>query len=171
MKILFYIFLILFSINSVFSQNKAVDAIINKYSDNDGFKAVSMNDPAVMIAQNESGNAAEVAKNMLEGIKTVKTISYKGSGGKLSDQGKNFISEIEKFSPGDNFNEIMSLNEGKSKIRSLIRKSGDKVNEFVMIVSSDTESTLIWLNGDINLKNVSNIGKILLQLRGNKSSK
>lgn len=153
---------------SLSAQNKAVDGVINKYSDADGFKAVSINDPGNMIAKNESGNNAEVAKNMLDGIKTIKSLSYKPVSDKVSELGKSFNNELEKFNPGDGFVEIMSLTEGKSKIKSLIRKNGEKVTEFVMIVSSDNESTLIWLNGDINLKNVSNIGKILMQLKSAK---
>jgi hypothetical protein len=85
--------------------------------------------------------------------------------GKVSDEGKNFSSEIAKINAGEGFIEIMSLNEGRSKVKSLIRKSGDKVVEFIMVVAGENESTLIWMNGDINLQNVTNIGRIL-QLRG-----
>jgi len=167
MKFYIYILFIFLSFSlTLNAQNKSIDALISKYSDMDGFKAVVMNDPANVIMQNESGEEADLAKDLLKGIKIIKIVSYKPVAGKVSDNGKNFSSEIAKLSLGDGFTEIMSLNEGKSKIRSMIRKSGEKVSEFVMIVAGETESTIIWLNGEINLQNVGNIGKIL-QFRGN----
>lgn len=163
----FYIlFLFSFLITQGFAQNRAVDAVISKYSSVDGFKSVIMSDPASVLMQNESGENAELSKDLLKGIKTIKALSYKSIPGKVSDEGKNFNNEIRKFNAGDGFTEIMSLSEGNSKVKSLVHKSGDKVTEFVMIVSGENEAALIWINGDINLQNVINIGKIL-QLRGN----
>lgn len=155
-KILYIIFFFIFSISFAFSQNKSVDSFFSKYSDIEGFKAVVMNDPASVL----SGDEAELTKDLLKGINTIKALTYK-SPGKLSDDGKNFSSELSKFNAGEGFSEIMSLNEGRSKIKSLIKKSGDKVSEFIMIVAGESESTLIWINGDINLQNVSSIGRML----------
>lgn len=146
---------------SLFSQNKSVDALFGKYSNLDDFKSVVMNDPASVLQQSGNGSSNELTKDLLKGIETIKALTYKPEKGKVSDAGKNFSSELSKFSAGDGFVEIMSVNEGKSKIKSLIRKSGDKVTEFIMLVAGESESTLIWINGDINLKNVSNIGRIL----------
>jgi len=148
-------------LTSAFAQNRNVESLLSKYKDKEGIKVVSMSDPGVFIAERESAQNAEAVKSILDGIKTIKTISFKTTGAKSNEVGKNFSVELEKFNPGDGFSEIMSLTEGKSKIKSLIRKNGDKVSEFIMIVAGESESTLIWLNGDINLKNVREIGKIL----------
>lgn len=161
MKIYFYIIFFFFTlINILNAQNKAVDDLISKYTDKEGFKAVVMNDPASVILQNKSGDEANLAKEMLKGIKTIKTISY-NSIGKANDNCKKFNSDILKFNPGENFVELFSINEGKTKIKSLVRKSGEKVTEFVMLIADENEPTIIWLNGDINVSNISNIGKIL----------
>jgi len=160
-RYLYILFISLLFTISAFSQNKSVDAIFGKYSDLDGFKAVVMNDPGSVLMQSESGEEAELSKDLLKGIKTIKALTYKASQGKVSDEGKNFSAELAKFNAGEGFNEIMSVNEGRSKIKSIIRKSGDKVTEFIMVVAGDGESTIIWINGDINLQNVSKIGRIL----------
>jgi hypothetical protein len=163
-KLIYILFFFLFTILVAFSQNNNVDSFFEKYSNLSDFKAVVMNDPASVIMQNESGDEADISKDLLKGIKTIKALTYKSAKDKVSPDGKNFSSELAKFNAGEGFTEIMSLNEGHSKIKSIIRKSGDKVTEFIMIVAGANESTLIWINGDINLKNVANIGR-LLQLR------
>lgn len=167
---LIYIFIItIFSVCSLMAQNKPVDALFNKYSDSEGFKAVIMNDPASVLKQNETGESADVIRDLLRGIRTIKALTYKSTQGKVSDNGKNFSSELAKFNAGDGYSEIMSLNEGRSKVKSIVRKTGDKFTEFIMVIAGESESTLIWIEGDnINIQNVSNIGKIL-QLKGDKS--
>ncbi|MDX9790153.1 MAG: DUF4252 domain-containing protein [Candidatus Kapaibacterium sp.] len=158
----FYIlFLFLSATGFAFAQNKAVDSFISKYSDKDGFKAVVMNDPASLILKNQSGEKAEVTKDLLKGIKTIKALTYKCENNKLSDDGKAFSSELTKFNPGDGFTELMSMKEGKNFVKSLVHKQGEKINEFVMVVAGESESTLIWINGDIDLQKIANIGKIL----------
>lgn len=162
MKFNFYIIFFFFSISFILNaQNKAVDEIFNKYADSEGFKAVVMSDPASVLLKNKSNEESELARDLLKGIKTIKTIAYKPDEGKPNQKGKNFCRDIAKFNPGNSFTEIFSLNEGKVRIKSMVNKSGDKVSEFVMIISGENESTLIWLNGDINVQSIGNIGRLL----------
>ncbi|MBX3043498.1 MAG: DUF4252 domain-containing protein [Candidatus Kapabacteria bacterium] len=167
-KYLYILFIFSFTF-SVYSQNRAVDTFFGKYGNAQDFKSVIMNDPASVLMQNESGEAAELGKEMLKGINTIKALSYKPSKGNLSEEGKNFVNELAKFQATDGFAEIMSINEGKNTVKSMVKKSGDKVVEFIMIVAGESESSLIWINGDINLQNVANIGR-MLQLKGNEKS-
>ena len=163
-RFLYIVIVFLFCSIGLSAQNRVIDGFMAKYSNTAGFSSVSMNEPSI-IMQNETGDEAEIGKDMLKGIETIKSLTYKPVQGKVSDEGKSFSSEIAKINAGEGFIEIMSLNEGRSKVKSLIRKSGDKVVEFIMVVAGENESTLIWMNGDINLQNVTNIGRIL-QLRG-----
>ncbi len=170
-KLLYILFFFLFSIMVAFSQNKNIDALFGKYSNLTDFKAVVMNDPASVILQNESGEVAEANKDLFKGIKTIKALTYKNTLDKVSQDGKNFSSDLTKFNAGDGFTEVMSLNDGHSKVKSMIRKSGDKVTEFIMVVAGESESTVIWINGDINLQNVANIGRMLQMKDSEKPSR
>ena len=73
--------------------------------------------------------------------------------------GGKFQKELMQILPKTNYKELMIIKEGKQDIRFLIREEKNKISELVMIVTGQGEPVLIFLEGDINLKNISKLSK------------
>lgn len=72
-----------------------------------------------------------------------------------------FDQEITTLIKSNNYKELMIVKEGKETIKFLINEKNDKISEFLMSVIGDGNSVLIFLQGDINLKQISKLSKTM----------
>ncbi len=144
-----------------FAQNESVDKLIEKFGSKEGFTTVSLKDPAIMLADISDVKDAGALKNALQGIDNMKMLSFSREKSKNPAEGLIFVRDIRKFDPGQGFSTIMSMNDKENNIKVMVKRSGEKVTDFVLTVASPQDAVLIWMNGTINLKQISTIGKLL----------
>ncbi|RLD84879.1 MAG: hypothetical protein DRJ07_04345, partial [Bacteroidetes bacterium] len=73
--------------------------------------------------------------------------------------GGKFQKELLQILPKTNYKDLMIIKEGRQDIRFLIREENSKISELVMIITGEDDPVLIFLEGDINLKNISKMSK------------
>lgn len=71
--------------------------------------------------------------------------------------------EKELFSklPKSIYKELMIIKDGGETIKFLINEKNNKISEFLMVVYGESEPVLIFLEGDINLKQISKLSKTM----------
>jgi hypothetical protein len=145
------------------AQNKVIDNIFGKYAKKSGFSSVHIKDPAKTLPSANKRNSKEL-KEVLEGVKNLKILSYDKDKSHNTNEGDNFAKDLANLKPGDGFQEVVSVQETEGFVKMMIRKSGDKVTDLLMISSANTQLNLILISGDLDLAKLTNASKILSNL-------
>lgn len=74
---------------------------------------------------------------------------------------RSFDSEISSLLPKNDYKELMIIKEGKQTVKFLINEKNNKISEFLMIVYGEGDPVLIFLEGDIDLKQVAKLSKTM----------
>lgn len=144
-----------------YAQIESLDKLIEKFGSKEGFTTVNLSDPAVMLSEMSDVKDAGALKNALQGVDNLKVLSFAKGKSKNPGEGLLFIKDVRKFEPGAGFSTIMNMNDKDNNIRIMVKKNGDKITDFVMTSASPQDAVIIWMNGSINLKQISTIGRLL----------
>jgi hypothetical protein len=55
------------------------------------------------------------------------------------------------------YEELMAVKEGKDETKFLIRQNGDRISELLVITGGPGDNTLISIQGDLDLKSLSEL--------------
>lgn len=137
------------------AQNSPVDEMFQKYSDKDGFTVVSISSRMLGMFAN-SDTDAEGADNIMRSLKSVRILSV---GDSLLNLKLNFYTELSKKLDLSAYEELMGVKEGQNVTKFLIRQHGDRISELLVITGGPNGNSLISIQGDMNLKNISDLSK------------
>lgn len=157
--IVFTTFFIAYSFFAI-AQPKSVIDIFNKYSGKEGFTSITLDDPSSMISEIPAKGDKQGLKNLLEKTQGIRILTYHEKD-KKSNLGREFVNDLKSMLPIEGFKEFLSVNE-EGKLVKMLNKKGtkDDTNEFLMLVINEDESVLIWIQGNINTKDIEKIDKI-----------
>ncbi len=139
---------------SIMAQESLINKYFEKYSNDDNFTKVTINQKMFSLFANFEGGTEEetefmVAISKLEGLKILVADSI-GSSAKMF---KIAAADIEKAG----YEELMSVTDAEENVKfSIIEKNGI-VSELIMLVGGKEEFVLMSLYGEINLKDISKI--------------
>jgi hypothetical protein len=139
------------------AQESPLNKIFDKYSGQEGYTSVYitsyMFDLFAKVAQEEAADFEHVTKG-LEAIKIL-TVSSDLSAEKRAS----FYHEIKNALPPSVYKDFMIVKEGAQEITFKVKDEGNKISEFVMIVKDKHEPVILFLQGDIDLANLSKMSK------------
>lgn len=135
----------------VFAQNSAVEKLFKKYGGKNGFTTVTINGSLLKMAAEfaDEEDGAEV----LNTINTVKILAQE------SGDAGNFYDEVMGELKRDSYEELMTVNSDDNDVIFLIKKEGKTITEFLLVVGGDDENALIYIGGDMNMKDLASLGK------------
>jgi len=160
MKRLFFIICFIGFTTAVFSQNKSIDRVFDKYAGQEGFTTVYISKYMFSMFANldevEDEDMDEVQQvfGKLTGIKIL--ASEDGS-----PEGINFYDEIMKDLPRNEYEELMVVKDSESDVIFLAREEGGVIVELLLIVSGDDDNALIAITGEIDLNTISKLSKAM----------
>lgn len=141
-----------------FSQKSQLNAFFDKYSGQEGYTSVHITKYMFQlfaeISNDEEDKEFKEVTSKLDAIKIL-TVSNDASNAKK----KAFKNALLGQLPQSVYKDLMIIKEGKKEITFKIREENKKISELVMFVDEIDESVLIYLDGDINLKQVSKLSK------------
>ena len=144
---------VLFSV-SAFAQTNAIDEMMDKYSDREGYTYVSISGKMLgMLASMQSDE--EKAQSPLPKIKSIRILTTDS----LNVYKVNFYNELSKKVDFSAYEELMVVKEQKEITKFLVKQNGNIVTELLLISGGQGENTLISIRGDIDLKKISEISK------------
>jgi len=137
------------------AQNSAIDEMFGKYSDKEGFTVVTISSRMLgMFAGNDPQE--EDADNIMRRLKSIRILSVEDS---LLNKNINFYTELSKKLDLSKYEELMMVKGGPDVTKFLIKQSGDKISELLIITGGPGGNSLISIQGDLNLKNISDLSK------------
>ena len=142
------------------AQQSQLNSFFEKYSGKEGYTSVYITKYMFDLFK-KIGNASEEKEfnditTRLKSIKILIVDSVTNVNSKVK-----FQHELLSVLPKDIYKELMIVKEGSETISFLFRGEGDKISEFVMTVVGKDSPTLILLEGDIDLKQLSKLSKTM----------
>jgi len=140
----------------IFAQTSPIDALFDKYSDEEGFTSVYISGKMLsMLAglEGKSGNP----ENIMFRLKSIRILSEDT----LAHSKVNFYQELSKKLDLSVYEELMVVKEGHDVTKFLVRQTGNTITELLVITGGNEGNSLISIKGDINLKELSELSKTI----------
>lgn len=136
------------------AQNDAVTKFFNKYQDNPEFTQVTVSSKMFGLFTNMDVEKPE-DKEILEAISKIKglRIIAKDEARDSRELYKEALSVVPK-----DYEELMFVRDKDQDMKFLIKESGGKISELLMIAAGNDDFKMLSLFGEIDLKKVSRIG-------------
>lgn len=138
---------------------KAQDAIskfFSKYQDDESFTQVNVSSKMFNLFTNMEADSPE-DKEVLEAISKLKGLKILMK--ENTSDARSLYKEAFAMVPGKEFEELMSVRDKDKDMKFYIRESAGKISELVMIMGGMDDFMVLSLFGEIDLKQVSRIGK------------
>lgn len=159
--ILFFLFFVF--ISSSFAYNKNIEKLIDSYANVEGFSSVKIKEPAKTLP-NMNKQQSNALKDLLEGVDMIRVLKMDKN--KASKEiNEKFSNEVNSFKPGDGFKELLSVKEAGTFVKMHIKESATKdVTDLLMIAGENSQITLIWFNGKLDLEKIQKSASLLPKL-------
>ena len=99
------------------------------------------------------------ADDIINRLKSIRILSVEDS---LLNKNLNFYTELSKKLNMSDYEELMVVKEGRDITKFLIRQKGDIITELLVITGGPDGNSLISIKGDLNLKSISELSKMLI---------
>lgn len=143
--------------NMAFAQNSEFIKFYNKYSTNQEFTVVSVSERMISLFSNlEMENEAD--KEAMEAISKIKGIRLIA---KQNTANSKVLYNEAKTAFAKGYDELMVVRDKDANMQFLIKESGGRISELIMLVDSDSSFVAASIFGDIDLKQMSKMGKSL----------
>lgn len=141
---------------SAYAQNDAITKFFNKYASDESFTQVTVSGKMFSLFTNMEADTPE-DKEVLDAISKLKGLRIL----RKEDERNARALYKEAFSliPMKEYEELMSVRDKDNDIKFLIKESGGKISELLMVMGGSKEFMIISLVGTIDLKQVSRMGK------------
>jgi hypothetical protein len=138
---------------SAFAQKDPVSAAFEKYSGQEGFTTVNISgDMLNMLSQAEEQRRDTTFQSRLTDLRILVR-------DKKCDKGQNadFRGEIYDKLDKKEYKEMMTVNESGKDVLILVKESGGKVSEFLLLVSGADDNVVIQAKGNMLLRELADL--------------
>lgn len=145
----------------MFAQENPIDIIIKKYGDEDGFTTIIITEEMFSLFSNiETSEEGEDFNNLMKGLSSIKIITFDNSEYKKAKL--DFYKSLQEDLASEEYTELMSIKEKDQNIKFFIRKlKSGKIGEMIMVSGGEGDNTLISIQGEIDLNDMSKLSHSL----------
>jgi hypothetical protein len=155
MKKIIVIVLLMAGASGVFAQD-AISKFFTKYQNDESFTQVTVSAKMFSLFTNMEVESKE-DQEVLNAISKLKGLRILGK--ENTSDARTLYKEAFSLIPTKEFEELMSVREKDQDMKFYIKESGGKITELVMIMGSTDDFMVMSLFGEIDLKQVSRMGK------------
>jgi hypothetical protein len=138
------------------AQNDAIAKFFNKYQSDESFSQVNVSGKMFSMMANLDGDTPEnkaliAAISKIKGLKILSKSEARNS--------RELYKEAMAMVPTSDFEELMTIRDKDKDMKFFTKESGGRISELVMIMGGNEEFLVMTLFGEIDLKEMSKIGK------------
>ncbi|MBN2813355.1 MAG: DUF4252 domain-containing protein [Bacteroidales bacterium] len=136
-----------------------MDKLYDKYSGQEGYTSVYISKYMFDMFRNNEANVetSEEMDQIMSKLNCIKILVTDDD--PTTPVPVNLYNEIMKVIPSSPYKEIMMVKEKDQDIKFFVREEKGKVAELLMVIGGKTESVLISIQGEIDMKNISKLAK------------
>jgi len=138
------------------AQNDAIAKFFTKYQSDESFSQVTISGKMFSMMANLSGETEE-EKAMIASISKIKGLKILSKS--EARNSRELYKEAISMIPTSNFEELMSIRDKDKDMKFFTKEAGGKISELVMVLGGNEEFMVLTLFGEIDLKDISKIGK------------
>jgi hypothetical protein len=143
----------------VAAQGSPIDKLFNKYSGNDGFTTVLVNQDMFEIfskMEKAEGDIEGDIGGVMGNIKKVRVLAQEDEEG--NTKGINFMDELNGMDFNE-YKELIKVRESDEEVLILAREEGNKFAELLIIVSGD-DNVLVSVEGLFSMSDLGSLSKL-----------
>lgn len=133
----------------------AITKFFNKYANDESFTQVTVSSKMFSLFTDMEAEKPE-DKEVLDAISKLKGLRILQKDDSL--KARALYKEALALVPPKEYEELMSVRDEDNNIKFLIKESGGKISELLMIMGGNKEFMIMSLFGEIDLKQISRIG-------------
>ncbi len=137
------------------AQNSAVDKLFAKYQGKRGITTVNISPELFQMVNALGIEELEEQDLPLDKVASVKILTIEDEEGY---EDVNFYEEIRKDLDVDDFEEVMTVNDGGEVVRMWMKVNKKTVSEFLLIVGGD-DNVLIYITGNFNMNDLEELAE------------
>jgi len=140
----------------VSAQDNAISKFFSKYQNDDSFSLVNISGKMFSMMANIEGSTPE-DKAMISAISKIKGLKILRK--EEARNSRELYKEAMSAIPSQEYEELMSVRDKDKDMKFYTKESGGKISDLVMIMGGNEEFMVLSIFGDIDLKEMSRIGK------------
>jgi len=141
--------------SGAFAQD-AISKFFSKYQSDESFSQVTVSSKMFALFTNMDAETPE-DKEVLDAISKLKGLRILAK--EDARNARSLYKEAFTLIPIKEYEELMSVRDKDKDMKFLIKESGGKISELLMIMGGNEQFMVMSLFGEIDLKQVSRIGK------------
>lgn len=138
------------------AQNDAIAKFFAKYEGDQSFSNVNISGKMFSMMANLEGDS-EDEKAMIKAISKIKGLKVLSK--EEARNSRELYKEAIALIPSGSFEELMSIRDKDKDMKFFTKESGGKISELVMVMGGNDDFMVLTIFGDIDLKEISKIGK------------
>jgi hypothetical protein len=138
------------------AQDNAISKFFTKYQDDDSFSLVNISGKMFNMMANIEGTTAE-DKAMISAVSKIRGLKILTKSGARNS--RELYKEAMDMIPTKEFEELMSIREKDKDMKFFTKEAAGKISELVMVMGGNEEFMVLSIFGEIDLKEMSKIGK------------
>lgn len=142
-------------INATYAQD-AISKFFSKYQADETFSQVTVSSKMFGLFTNMDADTPE-DKEILDAISKLKGLRILAK--EDARNARALYKEAFTLIPTKDYEELMSVRDKDKDMKFMIKESGGKINELIMVMGGNETFMVMSLFGEIDLKQVSRIGK------------
>lgn len=155
MKKILTIIIVMFTVTAVQAQD-AITKFFTKYQSDESFSQVTVSSKMFGLFTDLEADTKE-DKEILDAISKLKGLRILAKDN--TTNARDLYKEAFKLVPSKEYEELMSFRDKDKDMKFLIKEKEGKIAELLMIMGGNTQFMVMSLFGEIDLKQVSRIGK------------
>ncbi len=153
MKQLFLILSVVFAIHTQ-AQSDALEKIANKYEGKDGVTSVTVTKSMFeLFSEMETEGEDQEFISILKNLNEIRILTVE------NDKDLVFYKEVTSNISTSGYQKLMEVNDGGEKVKFFVVKKEGKITKFLLLVGSSSESVVIYIDGIIDMKQISKLAK------------
>jgi hypothetical protein len=141
---------------SAFAQSDAITKFFNKYATDESFTQVTVSSKMFSLFTEMEAETPE-DKEVLEAISKLKGLRILAKDD--TRDARTLYQEAFTLIPAADYEELMSVRDDNKDMKFMIRENGGKIAELLMVLGGADEFMVLSLFGEIDLKQISRIGR------------
>ncbi|MBL0742582.1 DUF4252 domain-containing protein [Chryseolinea lacunae] len=155
MKKIIAVVIVMVVAQGAFAQD-AISKFFTKYQSDESFSQVTVSSKMFSLFTNMDADTPE-DKEVLNAISKLKGLRILGK--QDARNARELYKEAFTLIPMKDYEELLSVRDKDKDMKFLIKESGGKISELIMIMGGTNDFMVMSLFGEIDLKQVSHIGK------------
>lgn len=139
----------------VYAQGESINKFFTKYATDESFTTATISSKMFSLITNMDVETPE-DKELVEAISKLKGLKVLGK--ENTSDARALYKEAFSLVNG-NYEELMSVRDKDKDMKFFIRESGGKISELLMVMGGADDFMLLSLFGEIDLKQISRIGR------------